>query len=185
MIKVIYYQETILCQQTCSCFSKMDKAILQVLVDKGFSTRQISKTCNTSQTNTRYWLLKHNLSTNHSGKVYRCGYCGENNPSNFYQKRKFACKYCRNKQRALLNKSNKILCVEYKGGKCSCCGYNKCLGALEFHHVDPLTKDPNFNLNKNRSIERQKTEIDKCILLCSNCHRELHESINKSGRSSV
>lgn len=67
--------------------------------------------------------------------------------------------------------------VEYKGGKCEKCGYNKCITALEFHHLDPTKKD--FQISgKNYKIERLKEEVDKCILVCSNCHREIHELID-------
>lgn len=63
--------------------------------------------------------------------------------------------------------------VEYKGGKCEKCGYDKCIEALEFHHLDPKQKD--FTIaGSSYSIERMKQEVDKCILICSNCHRELH-----------
>jgi len=66
--------------------------------------------------------------------------------------------------------------VEYKGGKCSICGYNKCLSALDFHHVNPEEKEINFSNAWNKtSKEKIKQEIDKCILVCSNCHREIHD----------
>jgi len=69
----------------------------------------------------------------------------------------------------------KLQCIEYKGGRCSVCGYDKCPAALEFHHMDPLKKD--FGISSNgasRSFEKCKSEIDKCILVCSNCHAEIH-----------
>jgi len=69
-------------------------------------------------------------------------------------------------------------CVDYKGGKCSVCGYSKCLAALEFHHINPEEKD--FQIGR-RGIDRHRQwgkwlekELDKCLLLCANCHRELH-----------
>ena len=65
--------------------------------------------------------------------------------------------------------------IAYKGGKCEICGYNKCIAALEFHHINPEEKDfaiSNSNIYKN--IEALKQEIDKCMLVCANCHRELH-----------
>ena len=68
--------------------------------------------------------------------------------------------------------------VNYKGGKCAICGYDRYLGALEFHHTDPKEKD--FTLGR-RGVSRKTTwekevrpELDKCILLCANCHRETH-----------
>lgn len=73
-------------------------------------------------------------------------------------------------------KRTKIKLVEYKGGCCSKCGYNKSICALEFHHLDPKEKD--FTIGgKSWSYERLKKEVDKCVLLCSNCHIETHEEI--------
>ena len=68
--------------------------------------------------------------------------------------------------------------VEYKGGKCEKCGYNKCVDALDFHHRNPDEKD--FSIGgKSWSFERLKNEVDKCILVCANCHREIHYNIKK------
>ena len=69
----------------------------------------------------------------------------------------------------------KVMSIEYKGNKCSVCGYNKCIGALEFHHLDPNEKE--FGIaakGYTRSWEKVKEELDKCVLVCANCHRELH-----------
>jgi len=74
-------------------------------------------------------------------------------------------------------KRAKIKLVEYKGGKCKKCGYNKCVDALEFHHLDPNEKD--FTIaGKSYSFERLKSEADKCIMVCSNCHKEIHYELN-------
>ena len=83
------------------------------------------------------------------------------------------CKKCSH----LYRNSLKIQCVEYKGGKCSKCNYDKCLSALEFHHRDPEQKDfsiSELSKSKNEFNDLIKTELDKCDLLCSNCHRETH-----------
>ena len=70
-------------------------------------------------------------------------------------------------------KRTKELLVEYKGGKCEFCGYDKCIEALEFHHIDETTKE--FAISgSTKSLEKQKKEADKCYMLCANCHRELH-----------
>jgi ribosomal protein L37AE/L43A len=68
--------------------------------------------------------------------------------------------------------------VEYKGGCCQVCGYSRFLGALEFHHTDPSQKDWTVARN-HRAWEVLKVELDKCILLCSNCHREEHGKITQ------
>lgn len=80
-----------------------------------------------------------------------------------------------NKIKAVKNrrKELKILAVEYKGGSCCKCGYDRYIGALEFHHINPEEKD--FVVSKNTmSWEKMKKELDKCEMLCANCHREIH-----------
>ena len=70
----------------------------------------------------------------------------------------------------------KLRAVNYLGGRCVLCGYDKCLGALEFHHLDGKGEknvDPTKAIHQ-WSWERVKDEIGKCILVCSNCHREVH-----------
>ncbi len=65
--------------------------------------------------------------------------------------------------------------IEYKGGKCEVCGYNTTIEALEFHHSDPTKKDFGISCKGyTRSWEKVRNELDKCHLLCANCHREVH-----------
>jgi len=68
--------------------------------------------------------------------------------------------------------------VIYAGGKCSRCGYDRCFSALTFHHIDPSIKK--FGISTKgltRSWEKVKSEIDKCILVCANCHAEIHDKL--------
>ncbi len=91
---------------------------------------------------------------------------------------RYRCKKCAIDAVQKRRNALKEMAVEYKGGKCQCCGYDKCLGALEFHHLDPEQKD--FGIaakGYTRSWEKVKTELDKCILVCSNCHKEIHSQI--------
>lgn len=72
----------------------------------------------------------------------------------------------------------KQMAVEYKGGKCAICGYDKYIGALEFHHLNPSEKD--FSIGAKgytRSFARVREELDKCVCLCSNCHKEVHAGL--------
>jgi len=83
------------------------------------------------------------------------------------------CKSClkeqtRNRQRRL-----KIAAVKYLGGKCLDCGYSGNPAAFDFHHRDPNQKETGFGSSVS-SIEKIKPELDKCDLLCSNCHRIRH-----------
>ena len=91
------------------------------------------------------------------------------------EKKKRVAEHVSNRRRKI-----KIMAVEYKGGKCvhNNCGYNKCISALEFHHLDPNEKDFSLAYKGNCvSWEKVKNELDKCILVCANCHREIHEEM--------
>jgi 5-methylcytosine-specific restriction endonuclease McrA len=68
--------------------------------------------------------------------------------------------------------------IEYKGGACEGCGYNRCVAALHFHHLDPTKKDVQVSKN-TMSWERVKAELDKCEMLCANCHAEKHHALEK------
>lgn len=66
--------------------------------------------------------------------------------------------------------------ITYLGGSCLICGYNSCSAALDFHHQDPTKKDFNISQAYN-SWEKIKPELDKCVLLCSRCHGEIHSGL--------
>jgi len=81
---------------------------------------------------------------------------------------------------------NKKLCLDYKGIQtCEHCGYNKCDTTLEFHHKDPNTKDTKIStFVYNHSWKtlcditlEAKNELDKCIVVCRNCHQTLHQDM--------
>jgi len=102
---------------------------------------------------------RHKLTTyRHDGKVWRCSKCR----AEAVQKRR---------------EKTKLLAVKYKGGKCQICGYNKCIAALEFHHRNPQEKSFGISQGGNsRSWDKVQKELDKCDLLCSNCHKEVEYS---------
>ena len=77
------------------------------------------------------------------------------------------------RRRKLKNKA-----IQYKGGKCVLCGYMGCIDALEFHHLDESKKNFGFSQKGiTRSWEKIKEELEKCILVCANCHREIHAGL--------
>lgn len=82
-------------------------------------------------------------------------------------------KYEMQKKRA---EERRIYFIEKMGGKCSICGYNKSIHALEFHHTNP--SDKKFSLESRRMSNTNMSDLEaeakKCIILCANCHRELH-----------
>lgn len=69
--------------------------------------------------------------------------------------------------------------VEFFGGKCQSCGYNKSLSALTFHHLDPSKKEWSPSRVMSYKWETVIKELEKCILLCHNCHQELHEGVTE------
>lgn len=90
------------------------------------------------------------------------------------------CKECFNKSAVEDQRNRKRKCLNYKGDKCVICGYHKCVGSLSFHHLDPTQKD--FRLSRwtgGSFSEKIKKELDKCVLLCSNCHGEVHAGITE------
>jgi 5-methylcytosine-specific restriction endonuclease McrA len=90
----------------------------------------------------------------------------------------YRCKKCRSENVTKHRQRLKQRAVDYKGGCCQSCGYKKTNSALVFHHIDPATKD--FAIagrGITRSWEKVKKEINKCVLVCHNCHAEIHEGI--------
>lgn len=75
-------------------------------------------------------------------------------------------------------KRTKLRMIESMGDMCCICGYNKCSNALEFHHLDPEEKEFSFGSARAniKSWGKLVIELRKCILVCSNCHREIHDN---------
>jgi len=95
----------------------------------------------------------------------------------------YRCTKCRSYQVQKRRDKIKQMAFEYKGGKCERCKYDKCLAAMDFHHLDPTQKD--FNLGEKgytRSWGKVKKELDKCILVCCRCHREIHDEEVKNSK---
>ena len=78
-------------------------------------------------------------------------------------------------------KNTKQKIVITMGGKCQICSYNKCNDALELHHLDPSEKEFGLGAIMAKPVKWTKiiTEIKKCVLLCSNCHKEVHKGVSE------
>lgn len=167
----------------------MERNILENLVEKGFSSYQIADKLECSQTNIRYWLNKFELTTkkNITKNITNSKVCPSCNADKelkeFYSKRgkiggSSYCKLCSKEEGRERARKFKLKCVNYKGGKCEKCGYDKYIGALEFHHIDPKQKDFGMaNVKQHSFNDKIKNELDKCIMVCSNCHKEIHGSM--------
>lgn len=124
-------------------------------------------------------------------KIIKCEYCKKELEVSIFCSNKMCSDNCRLEYRKKYFKNRnynyenlikwrndkKVKSIEYKGGKCQLCGYNKCKSSLSFHHLDPNEKD--FSISSvNWSFDRIKNELDKCILVCTNCHGEIHEGLH-------
>ena len=102
------------------------------------------------------------LKDNGYGRVY-CYNCVPNAPRSGAEMRKII----------------KSWVVEELGGKCQICNYDKCQDALDLHHKNPSEKEFSISDRNLRYTDWPliKQEIKKCILVCSNCHREIHAGL--------
>ena len=82
-------------------------------------------------------------------------------------------------------KANKQRMIEAMGRKCQCCGYDSCAEALAFHHIDPSQKDIGFGGARSnpKAWSKLVTELRKCILVCHNCHSEIHAGVREMPES--
>lgn len=87
--------------------------------------------------------------------------------------------YVNQKQREDKRK-RKLWAIDYLGGRCSKCEQQYHPAVYEFHHLDPLTKDRDPSKMLSLSLNRLTAELDKCMLLCANCHRLVHHQDNYS-----
>ena len=83
----------------------------------------------------------------------------------------------RKHQKTILRRNMKLQAIKLLGEKCKKCGYNRCVDALEFHHEDPNEKEFKLGSGNTMSWKEYKIEALKCVLVCSNCHKEIHSKI--------
>lgn len=79
-------------------------------------------------------------------------------------------------------KENKLQAIDAHGGKCTRCGFRGHPEVFDFHHMDPSTKDPKIKTGfaaAYTSSDSMQSELSKCVLLCANCHREIHARLRE------
>jgi transposase len=163
---------------------------LEELVSRGWSTRQIAEAVERSQTTVRHWLREYGLKTNAAKRHYahavqekrmtlECSHHG----MTAFQRRSgggYRCLKCRSEAVTRRRRRVKQVLVEEAGGACQTCGYDRCIGALHFHHVDSAGKK--FGLSHRgvaRSLAEARSEAKKCVLLCGNCHVEVEAGLRQ------
>ena len=113
-------------------------------------------------------ICENRFETNSKTRLYCYNCSGESTRSNTES---------RKHQKTILRRSMKKQAIKILGGKCILCGYDKCIDALEFHHENPNEKEFKLGSGNTMSWKDYKTEALKCILVCSNCHKEIHSKI--------
>lgn len=156
----------------------MNKDLLRKHREEGLSARRIAELAGVSYSKVRYWLLRHGLDTKYQcpDRNRTCVLCGK---PYIYDRKKghtaSRCNTCWQRQR---RKRCTALALEYKGGECLICGYSQCKRALAYHHLDPAGKDFTIGGAETRSWKAMKSELDKCVLVCMNCHAEIHDGLH-------
>ena len=167
--------------QLCHCDCGNDKEIQTCHLTSGVTT-----SCGCLSSLPRNIALSNNI--NQIKKIRKCEICGQD-----FQiiDNGWTRKYCydcvphedENMSHAqavsIKRRAIKKALIQYKGGKCVRCGYNKSIRALEFHHLDPTEKDFGISKNLCKNMQTLKNEVDKCILVCSNCHAEIHDELEQ------
>lgn len=165
----------------------IDQNQLEQYVTEELSIRQIASKVEYGYSTVKYWLKRYNLKTNpKNGRKRHIGddryiesICKTHGETTFiYEKSKngYRCKKCRSGKVSEDRRRLKRELVEHAGGKCYRCGYDKSIWSLEFHRRDPDKKTGDMgHLIRDRKKQLAFQELEKCDLVCSNCHGELEE----------
>ncbi len=162
---------------------------LEPLVAAGMSIAQIAAAVGRSKASVRHWLGRRGLITRpREGRERRrqarearlatlVDQCRHHGWTEHYRDHRgyYRCKRCRTAAVTRRRRKVKQMLVVERGGCCQLCGYDRCLAALEFHHLDPDTKVFGVARRGANGVEALSAEIRKCILLCSNCHAEVED----------
>lgn len=169
---------------------------LEPLVVEGASLAQIADAVGRSMATVRYWLAKYGLRTRCprgaprrpgaqqarlEGRQQAVVVCPQHGAVEHVRDSRgsYRCRQCRADAVVRRRRKVKQILVAEAGGRCRLCGYDRCVAALEFHHLDPRAKEFGLSQRGARSIERLRAEVRKCVLLCSNCHAEVEAGFVK------
>jgi hypothetical protein len=157
------------------------------MVAAGSSIRAIADFAGVSPTTVRYWLRRYGIATAQAARRRRSAEakaagaktadlrCTRHGITRHVRRRDgFRCAKCESARVSAARRRMKLQLVAEAGGCCTLCGYDRCVAALQFHHVDPATK--RFHVSREgvtRSLAAARAEARKCVLLCANCHAEV------------
>ena len=170
------------------------RTVLEPLVLRGMSEAGIARELGVSNRTVAYWIEKYGLPrpkdvrAGDAAERLRCGdtsasrICRIHGMTEFVldRGRSWRCRRCRQEAVAKRRRNVKRILVDEAGGRCCICGYDRSIAALQFHHIDPATKEFGLAQRGNTvALERARQEAAKCVLLCANCHSEVEAGVTE------
>lgn len=173
----------------------VDRERLQELVEAGATIAEIAVHVDRSKATVRHWLRRYGLRTKNArgrrpaeevakakdaGLLTPTMVCVRHGETEFVLEGRghYRCKRCRSESVARHRRKIKETLAAEAGGKCILCGYNRCLTALAFHHVDPTQKRLAISENGvTLALASVREEAQKCVLVCANCHAEIESGL--------
>lgn len=163
---------------------------LEALVERGLTVGEIARELELSKGTVRHWMRVFGLRTagarservklaqaaKEAGLLIVAMSCRRHGDTQFILEGRgyYRCRRCRADAVVRHRQKLKATLVEEAGGRCCICGYDRFLGALEFHHLDPNEKRLGLSgQGVTYSLERLRSEARKCVLVCANCHAEV------------
>jgi transposase-like protein len=165
----------------------LERDLLERLIREGLTVRAIATRLGCSVPRVRYWIARHELSTVAAERRARrlasaiddvrlCETHGL--VPHVARASGWRCRTCAVEQVSARRRRVKQVLVAEAGGRCAVCGYDRCVRALEFHHLDPTEKRfPLAHRGLSQGIAKLRAEAAKCVLLCSNCHAEVEDGL--------
>lgn len=171
---------------------KVEPERLRELIEDGRTIREAAAELGVGYSTVRHWLKRRGLETatvrrRRLGRKARADgaygitrVCPRHGKTIFVRRAEggWRCGKCRMAAVGRWRRRVKERLVERAGGACQICGYRRYLGALQFHHIAPESKE--FSISRNgttRSYAELCGEADKCALLCANCHAEVEAEL--------
>jgi hypothetical protein len=181
----------------------MDGTSLELLLAQGDSIERIARRFGKEPATISYWVRKHGLESSYrfeaclskngrgpnaaearsakeAGLLITTRSCDRHGEMQFLLEGRgyYRCMKCRSDAVSRRRRKVKEILVREAGGSCAICGYDRCFGALEFHHLDPSEKRLEVNAKGvSLALATLRAEAEKCVLLCANCHVEVERGV--------
>jgi 5-methylcytosine-specific restriction endonuclease McrA len=172
----------------------IDRGALEAAVEEGLTLRGMAEKLDRDISTVRYWLRRYGMRATGGARrreareARRLGlrhierHCAKHGVTRFALENRgtYRCMKCRGEDVSAWRRRAKKRLVDEAGGRCQLCGYDRYMGALQFHHVDPSAKSFPLSMRGcTRSIAELRAEAAKCQLLCANCHAEVEAGLTE------